>query len=169
MSDGKGCKCHAHCEHECCCDADWTPKEVYDLRADLAQRTAEVAKANAERDEARAHFRDAWRERSEFAKRIDEADADLAQRTAERDALAAEVAALTTANASLAGDAVGLRIACAAIKAERDEARRDLCMSEAIDRLHDANPNAPISRCGSIRIAHEIAVDRGWDCFKEEA
>ena len=46
MSDGKGCKCHAHCEHECSCDADWTPKEVYDLRADLAQRTAE-------RDEAR--------------------------------------------------------------------------------------------------------------------
>jgi hypothetical protein len=46
MSDGKGCKCHAHCEHECSCDADWTPKEVYDLRAELAQRTAE-------RDEAR--------------------------------------------------------------------------------------------------------------------
>jgi hypothetical protein len=67
VSDGKGCRCNAHCEHECCCDADWTPKEVYDLRADLAQRTAEVAKAwltnatlradlaraEAERDEAR--------------------------------------------------------------------------------------------------------------------
>ncbi len=36
MSDGKGCKCHAHCEHECSCDADWTPKEVYDLRAEVA-------------------------------------------------------------------------------------------------------------------------------------
>jgi len=46
VSNGNGCKCNAHCEHECCCDADWTPKEVYDLRADLAQRTAE-------RDEAR--------------------------------------------------------------------------------------------------------------------
>lgn len=45
MSDGKGCKCHAHCEHECCCDADWTTKEVYDLRA-------EVARLTAERDEA---------------------------------------------------------------------------------------------------------------------
>ena len=52
MSNGKACRCNAHCEHECCCDADWTPKEVYDLRAELAQRTAEVAKANAERDEA---------------------------------------------------------------------------------------------------------------------
>ena len=52
-----------------------------------------------------------------------------------------------------------------ALIAERDEARRDLCMSEAIDRLHDAHPNAPISRSASIRIANEIAVDRGWDCF----
>jgi hypothetical protein len=50
---------------------------------------------------------------------------------------------------------------------QRDEARRDLCMSEAIDRLHDAHPNAPVSRCASIRIANEIAVERGWDCFKE--
>jgi hypothetical protein len=46
MSNGKGCRCNAHCEHECCCDADWTTKEVYDLRAELATRTAE-------RDEAR--------------------------------------------------------------------------------------------------------------------
>jgi hypothetical protein len=51
--------------------------------------------------------------------------------------------------------------------AERDEARRALCMSDAIDRLHDAHPNEPISRCASIRIANEIAVDRGWDCFEE--
>jgi hypothetical protein len=56
MSNGKGCQCNAHCEHECCCDADWTPKEVYDLRAELARRTAEVAKANAERDEANARL-----------------------------------------------------------------------------------------------------------------
>ncbi len=42
----------------------------------------------------RADLATVWCERCEFAKRIDEADADLAQRTAERDALAAEVAAL---------------------------------------------------------------------------
>jgi hypothetical protein len=47
MSDGKGCQCHAHCEHECCCDADWTTKEVYDLRA-------EVAALKAERDALKA-------------------------------------------------------------------------------------------------------------------
>jgi hypothetical protein len=72
---------------------------------------------------------------------IDRLRADLAQRTAE----------------------------VAKANAERDEARRDLCMSEAIDRLHDAHPNEPISRCASIRIANEIAAERGWDCFEKEA
>jgi hypothetical protein len=76
-----------------------------------------------------------------------ELECELAQRLVVRDALAAEVAAL---------------------KADRDEARRALCMLDAIDRLHDEHPNAPISLCASIRIANEIAVDRGWDCFKGE-
>jgi len=35
MADGKGCKCAAHSESECGCDADWTPQEVYDLRSDV--------------------------------------------------------------------------------------------------------------------------------------
>jgi hypothetical protein len=52
----------------------------------------------------------------------------------------------------------------AAIK-QRDEARRDLCVSEAIVLLHEANPNALISYGESRRIAREIAVERGWDCF----
>ena len=34
MADGKGCKCAAYSENECACDADWTPQEVYDLRAE---------------------------------------------------------------------------------------------------------------------------------------
>jgi hypothetical protein len=29
---GEGCLCHAHSEAECGCDADWTPREVYELR-----------------------------------------------------------------------------------------------------------------------------------------
>lgn len=29
---GKGCTCAAYGESECACDADWTPKEVYELR-----------------------------------------------------------------------------------------------------------------------------------------
>jgi uncharacterized protein (DUF58 family) len=68
---------------------------------------------------------------------------------AEVERLRAEVAALTTANASLAGDAVGLRIACASIKAERNEARREAC--ELLAR--------------SMKGPMEIAADRGWDCF----
>ena len=35
MADGKGCKCAAYSESECGCDADWTPQEVYDLRAEI--------------------------------------------------------------------------------------------------------------------------------------
>jgi hypothetical protein len=34
---GEGCQCHAHSESECGCGADWTPREVYELR-DKAER-----------------------------------------------------------------------------------------------------------------------------------
>ena len=40
---GEGCQCHAHSEAECGCDVDWTPREVYELRAiisDLETRHA---------------------------------------------------------------------------------------------------------------------------------
>jgi len=63
--------------------------------------------------------------------------------------LRAEVAALSTANASLAGDAVGLRIACAAIKADCDEARREVCQWV----------------CCGFDGAKNAAKMRGWDCF----
>jgi hypothetical protein len=56
MSNGKGCQCHAHCEHECCCDADWTPKEVYDLRAENARLTADLDEKTAERDKTRRMY-----------------------------------------------------------------------------------------------------------------
>jgi len=32
---GKGCLCHAHSESECACDVDWTPREVYELKATI--------------------------------------------------------------------------------------------------------------------------------------
>ena len=36
MSDGKGCKCGAYGSCECGCpDVDWTPQEVYDLKATI--------------------------------------------------------------------------------------------------------------------------------------
>jgi len=49
MADGKGCKCAAHSESECGCDADWTPQEVYDLRAEN-KRLKEAIRRIAEQD-----------------------------------------------------------------------------------------------------------------------
>jgi chromosome segregation ATPase len=83
-----------------------------------------------------------WRERSEFAKRIDEADATLAQRTAERDALAEEVDRLRLQ--------VEISDHCVAVlKAERDEARRIACSAYAEWR-------------------RDLATERNWDCWKKE-
>jgi hypothetical protein len=33
---GEGCQCSARCSCECGCDVDWTPKEVYELRATIS-------------------------------------------------------------------------------------------------------------------------------------
>ena len=62
--EGAGCTCYASSANECGCeDADWTPKEVYDLRGEvmalkaLAESTANLAKSlKAERDEAREQY-----------------------------------------------------------------------------------------------------------------
>jgi hypothetical protein len=35
MADGEGCKCAAHSESECGCNADWTPQELIDARAEI--------------------------------------------------------------------------------------------------------------------------------------
>jgi len=35
MADGKECKCAAHSESECGCNADWTPQELIDARAEI--------------------------------------------------------------------------------------------------------------------------------------
>lgn len=49
MADGKGCKCAAYDESECACNADWTPQEVYDLRAEN-ERLKEAIRRLAEQD-----------------------------------------------------------------------------------------------------------------------
>lgn len=36
MANGKGCTCNAQGEHECACDADWTPQELIDARSLIA-------------------------------------------------------------------------------------------------------------------------------------
>jgi len=40
---GEGCECSAQCSCECGCDADWTPREVYELR-EQRDRLAEAIK-----------------------------------------------------------------------------------------------------------------------------
>jgi hypothetical protein len=93
---------------------------------------------------------------------LNAANADLAQRTAERDALAEEVDRLRLQ--------VEISDHCVAVlKAERDEARRDLCVSQAVDYLCETNPDEPISYDETRRIAAEFAAERGWDCFEKEA
>lgn len=53
--DGLDCKCEARSSHECCCDADWTPSEVYKLRKELShlqklceEQRVEIARLKAE-------------------------------------------------------------------------------------------------------------------------
>ena len=49
------------------------------------------------------------------------------------------------------------------LRKERDEARRNLCLSEAADLSFGENgvPYHP-------SVAHKIAKNYGWDCFKED-
>ena len=107
----------------------------------------------------------AWNVSADFARELERelaaVKADLAQRTAERDALAEEVDRLRLQ--------VEISDHCVAVlKAERDEARRDLCVSQAVDYLCETNPDEPISYDETRRIAAEFAAERGWDCWKKE-
>ena len=51
MADGMDCTCAAWSENECCCGADWTTQEMYDLREQLkeAERQRDELLADAER------------------------------------------------------------------------------------------------------------------------
>jgi endonuclease I len=68
MSDGKGCKCAAYDESECACDADWTPQELIDARAEIERLREEITRlrlTDAEREAvqcaiAAEHERGAW-------------------------------------------------------------------------------------------------------------
>ena len=48
---------------------------------------------------------------------------------------------------------------------ERDEARRELCRNEAIIRLQRNRVHRDSEDV--VGMAKEIAVERGWDCFKD--
>ena len=60
MADGMDCTCAAWSENECCCGADWTTQEMYDLRSC-------VEELERQRDELKAAaqaFADWYDERS---------------------------------------------------------------------------------------------------------
>jgi hypothetical protein len=59
---GEGYQCSARCSCECGCDADWTPREVYELR-EQRDRLAEALKDfEYERDEERVEVEKLKRE-----------------------------------------------------------------------------------------------------------
>ena len=39
--NGRECHCAAHSENECACGVDWTPDEVYELRARVSELEVE--------------------------------------------------------------------------------------------------------------------------------
>ena len=55
MADGKGCKCAAYDQSECGCDADWTPQELIDARAEIER----LRLTDAEREAIHFMFRHA--------------------------------------------------------------------------------------------------------------
>jgi hypothetical protein len=85
-----------------------------------------------------------------------------------------EVALVRVENDRVRSDIDRIRVEVEQRTAERDEARRKACVSEA--RLLDerdelVNSDSPYYANNDeiLRRAKEIAAKRGWDCFKEEA
>lgn len=55
---GKDCQCEARNESECGCDADWTPKEVYRLRAENDKLQATIAQLQDRLDNELAEWKE---------------------------------------------------------------------------------------------------------------
>jgi len=79
MSDGKGCNCEARDSSECGCDADWTPQEVYDLRARVKEKDVRIAALEAENEENRKVIQVAANKLEIMGKSRDELEADKAR------------------------------------------------------------------------------------------
>ena len=56
MSNGQGCTCNAWSENECACGADWTPQEVYALRAENNRLKDELKSIDGALDDPRANL-----------------------------------------------------------------------------------------------------------------
>ena len=64
MSNGQDCTCSAWSANECACGADWTPQEVYDLRAENNRLKAELAEAKKDAERYRWLIKNAVREKN---------------------------------------------------------------------------------------------------------
>ena len=62
---------------------------------------------------------------------------------------------------------VRLRAELAAAIKQRDEARRDACLFESILPFHERRSMGIVLTCAVRERSKAIAVERGWDCFKE--
>jgi hypothetical protein len=87
-------------------------------------------------------------------------DADLEDGIEEIERLRADLAAAQAQLVSKADELV-------AMQKQRDEARRDACAFQGILKFNLQHPKGIISTEATLRLANEIAVDRGWDCFKQ--
>lgn len=72
---------------------------------------------------------------------------------------------LESDNEHLQTDRNNLALSLELIEKERDEARREVCRNEAIIRLQRHRVHRDSEDV--VGLAKEIAVERGWDCFKE--
>jgi hypothetical protein len=61
-----------------------------------------------------------------------------------------------------------LRAELTAMREQRDEARRDACAFQGIIKFDLQHPKGIISTEATLRLANEIAVERGWDCFSQK-
>ena len=68
---------------------------------------------------------------------------------------------------ALVAERDGLRAELAAMQKQRDEARRDACVFQSILKFSLQHPKGITSTEATLRLAKEIAVERGWDCFME--
>lgn len=106
------------------------------------------AMANAERHIAALMIENLMEEVEAWKKAMQKAERDMAEL---RDQLEVEENAVN----HLHTDRNNLRLEVERLRAERDEARRQVCMAEANHLPTMADP-------------HREAKRRGWDCFKEK-
>ena len=71
--EGKGCMCAASNAADCCCEnADWTPREVYELKIELNEARQQLAESESDRiafmEQSKANFKAMIEAQAELAR-----------------------------------------------------------------------------------------------------